>query len=98
MGNVALIDLLGALVYDPTGARGRVREEVLRPQEELLRVAVLVVRTKQGAKLLPFSDVASIDCGIVAAKTMAEWLPEPEHEGLLLLERDLLDQQIIDVH
>jgi magnesium transporter len=98
MPNVALTDLLGATVYDPTGASGRVREVALRPQEDPLRVAALVVRTKAGAKLLPFSDVASIDGGIRAAKPMAEWLPEPGHEGLLLLVRDLLDQQIIDVH
>src|SRR5579862_1179737 len=98
MLNVALTDLLGAPVYDPTGASGRVREVALRPQEDPLRVAALVVRTRQGAKLLPFSDVTSIDGAIRAAKPIAEWLPEPGHEGLLLLERDLLDQQIIDVH
>jgi CBS domain-containing protein len=98
MPNVALTDLLGALVYDPTGACGRVREVALRPQEDPLRVAALVVRTRQGAKLLLFSDVVSIDGGIRAAKPFADWLPEPGHEGLLLLERDLLDQQIIDVH
>ena len=98
MPNVALTDLLGALVYDPTGACGRVREVALRPQEDPLRVAALVVRTRQGAKLLLFSDVVSIDGGIRAAKPIADWLPEPGHEGLLLLERDLLDQQIIDVH
>jgi len=98
MPNVALTDLLGALVYDPTGACGRVREVALRPQEDPLRVAALVVRTRQGAKLLLFSDVVSIDGGIRAAKPFADWLHEPGHEGLLLLERDLLDQQIIDVH
>lgn len=98
MPNVALTDLLGALVYDPTGVCGRVREVALRPQEDPLRVAALVVRTKKGAKLLLFSDVVSIDGAIRAAKPIADWLPEPGHEGLLLLERDLLDQQIIDVH
>ncbi|HLK34037.1 MAG TPA: hypothetical protein VKT29_13165, partial [Terriglobales bacterium] len=79
MANVALTDLLGAPVYDPAGASGRVREVAIRPQEDPLRVAALVVKTRQGPKLLPFSDVASIDGGIRAAKPVAEWLPEPGH-------------------
>ncbi len=36
--------------------------------------------------------------GIYATTAMANWIPMNGAEGLFLLERDLLDQQIIDVH
>jgi flagellar motility protein MotE (MotC chaperone) len=46
--------------------------------------------------LLPFSSVTAVNGGIRASSPASDWSP-PEAEGLFLLERDLLDQQIIDV-
>ena len=98
MSSIALSELLGAPVFDPTGASGRVREVALRPQEDRVRVAGLLVKTRQGERLLPFTSVAAINGRIRASQPIAEWPENPGPEGLLLLERDLLDQQIIDVH
>ncbi len=95
---VALTDLLGSPVFDPSGASGRVREVAMRPQEDPLRVAGLLVKTRRGDRLLPLSVVTSIQDGVRAATLIGDWEPPPGPEGLLLLERDLLDQQIIDVH
>ena len=45
--NVALSDILGAVVVDSTGAvAGRVREVALSPQEDPIYVSLLVVKTR----------------------------------------------------
>jgi flagellar motility protein MotE (MotC chaperone)/sporulation protein YlmC with PRC-barrel domain len=99
MTTLALTELLGVPVFDPTGTRcGRVRELALAPQEDRARVSVVIVRTKAGDRLLPFSSVVSIDGGVRTATTSSEWAVSNGAEGLFLLERDLLDQQVIDVH
>ena len=95
---LALTELLGEPVFDLGGSRcGRVRELALAPQEDHARIAVIIVRTKTGDRLLPFSSVTSVNGGIRAATASAEWLLGETGEGLLLLSRDLLDQQVIDV-
>ena len=98
MAMLALTELLGEPVFDLGGSRcGRVRELALAPQEDHARIAVIIVRTKTGDRLLPFSSVTSVNGGIRAATSSAEWLLGESGEGLLLLSRDLLDQQVIDV-
>jgi magnesium transporter len=98
MTTLALSDLLGATVYDPTGAAGRVREVALAPQEDRARVSSLIVKTRSGNRVLPFAAISAIDGGIRATTTVAEWHEANGAEGLFLLERDLLDQQVIDVN
>src|SRR5206468_8839541 len=58
---------------------------------------MLIVRTKNGDKVLPFTAVSSLNGGVRTSSPASDWSP-PDAEGLFLLERDLLDQQIIDVH
>jgi CBS domain-containing protein/sporulation protein YlmC with PRC-barrel domain len=90
--------LLGSTVFDAGGrACGRVREVVLTPQEDRSRVSLLVVKTKSGNRNLPFTAVVSIDGGVRTATLAADWPPSNGSEGLFFLERDLLDQQVIDV-
>jgi magnesium transporter len=98
MSTIALTELLGAPVLEASGARcGRVREVALTPAEDPARVSGLIVRTRQGDRILPFSAVASVNGGVRATSPASEW--ESSHaDGFFLLERDLLDQQIIDVH
>jgi len=98
MTTLALTQLLGATVYDPSGAAGRVREVTLAPQEDRSRIASFIVKTKTGNRVLPFASVAAINGGIRAATTSGDWLSINGTEGLFLLERDLLDQQVIDVN
>ena len=99
MATLALSELLGSTVYDATGAVcGRVREVALAPQEDRSRVASFIVKTASGNRVLPFSAVAQMVSGIRASTTVAEWTPANGAEGLFLLGRDLLDQQVIDVH
>jgi magnesium transporter len=98
MTTVALTELLGATVYDPSGAAGRVREVTIAPQEDRSRVASLIVKTKSGNRVLAFSSIAAINGGIRANTAAGEWPAADATEGLFLLERDLLDQQVIDVN
>ncbi len=99
MPSLALSDLVGATVTDNTGANaGKVREVALSPQESSSAVSSFVVRTRQGDRLVPMKAVSLIDNGLRVATHATEWSPFGSGEGLLLLERDLLDQQIIDVH
>ena len=99
MMTLALSELLGATVYDPSGAAsGRVRELALAPQEDRSRVASLIVKTKSGNRVLPFTAVSSINGGIRASIAANDWAAVNGTEGLFLLERDLLDQQVIDIN
>jgi sporulation protein YlmC with PRC-barrel domain len=99
MSPLALTELLGAPVTDAAGQRcGRVREVALAPQEDRVRISVLIVKTRAGDRILPLQAVASIDGGVRATTSIADWGASNGTEGLFLLERDLLDQQVIDVH
>jgi magnesium transporter len=98
MTTLALSELLGAPVYDPSGTAGRVREVALAPQEDRTRVASLIIKTKTGNRILPFTAVSAISGGVRATTAAGEWSAANGTEGLFLLERDLLDQQVIDVN
>jgi magnesium transporter len=98
MPTVSLTELLGATVYDPSGAAGRVREITLAPQEDRSRIANFIVKTKSGNRFVPCASVAAINGGIRTTTISGEWQVATATEGLFLLERDLLDQQVIDVN
>jgi sporulation protein YlmC with PRC-barrel domain len=70
----ALTELLGTPVFDTAGSRcGRVREVALVPQEDRARVAVLIIKTSAGDRLLPFVSVTSIDRGIRTDVPLTDW-------------------------
>src|SRR5271166_1299201 len=99
MNTLALSELLGATVYDPSGAAsGRVREVTLAPQEDRSRIASFIVKTKSGNRVLPLASVSGINGGVRSATNSADWAAANGAEGLFLLERDLLDQQVIDIN
>lgn len=99
MTTLALSELLGATVYDPSGAAsGRVREVTMTPQEDRSRITSLIVRTRSGNRVLSFTAVSAINGGVRANTAAAEWPAANGAEGLFLLERDLLDQQVIDIN
>ena len=99
MTTLALSEVLGARVYDPSGAAGgRVREVALAPGEDRSRVAALIVKTKNGNRVLPFTVVGTIDGGIRTTTSAGQWAAANGTEGFFLLERDLLDQQVIDIN
>jgi flagellar motility protein MotE (MotC chaperone)/sporulation protein YlmC with PRC-barrel domain len=98
MSIVALSELLGAGVRDVSGTIcGRVREVAVVPQEHPTRIAYLIVRTADGEKVLPASAVKAFGARVRAETDAHDWELYSPSDGVLLLKRDLLDQQIIDV-
>src|SRR5262245_24525100 len=99
MSIVALSELLGASVRDATGTvRGRVREIAVTPQEHPTRIAYLIVRTADAERVLPTTSPRACGATVRADTDASGWQPFSASDGMLLLTRDLLDQQIIDVH
>jgi CBS domain-containing protein len=97
--NVALSDLLGAPVTDASGAvAGRVREVALCPQEDATRIALLVVTTRSGVRVLTPAQILGINGDVRTRVAASEWAAFTGPEGYFLLDRDLLDQQIIDIN
>ena len=101
---IALSTLLGAPVYDGSGTlAGRVREAAICPKDDPVRISDLVIKTSHGDRLLSLKAVAALERTAVrppavrATGKAEDWPPLVSSEGMLMLERDLLDQQIIDV-
>lgn len=74
------------------------REVAIEPQAHPTRVAYLVVKTADGERVLPASDLMNCGSTVRAETDLATWERSAPSDGVLLLKRDLLDQQIIDVH
>jgi len=98
--SLALSRLLGSRVADASGQFiGRVREVALRPQEDPNRVSGLVIKTREGERFLTPSMIQiEEDSELRASLPLSEWPAANTLDDFFLLERDLLDQQIIDVH
>jgi magnesium transporter len=98
MSIVALSELLGASVRDVSGTvRGRVRELAVIPQDHPTRIAYLIVRTSHGDRILPAAAVKSCAASVRTETDADSWPEYAPSDGVLLLKRDLLDRQIIDV-
>jgi sporulation protein YlmC with PRC-barrel domain len=95
--------LLGATVFRAEGgAFGRVREFAVDTQLDSSRVQALVVQAEHTGRrarrsLVPVSEISLGSTGRLEMRLGVEGSPMPEDDRFLLLERDLLDQQIIDV-
>ena len=99
MTSLPLSELLGATVYDPSGAAsGRVREVTLAPRKTATASPLSSLKPSPAIRVLPFSAVSTIDANIHASTNPADWPAANGSEGLFLLERDLLDQQVIDIN
>jgi CBS domain-containing protein len=99
MSVVALSELLGATVRDASGAaQGRVREIAVAPQDHATRIAFLIVKTAAGERTIPGAAIKSCGPTVRTRDEAIAWDAYAPSDGVLLLNRDLLDQQIIDVH
>ena len=96
--------LLGASIFRAEGGEfGRVREFAVSPLIDASKVEGLVVQAAGAGRRAPrsFVPVTSLRMGVegrleLAPGTRVELMPHDD--DFLMLERDLLDQQIIDVH
>lgn len=95
--------LVGATVFDAQGSLlGRVREFAVLAGDPSSRVLGLVLKASGARKGMPgeMAAIAELERSPSGLRLVpgASLLALPQDHELLLLERDLLDQQIIDVH
>jgi CBS domain-containing protein/sporulation protein YlmC with PRC-barrel domain len=95
--------LMGAPVSDASGRTvGHVREFAVAPQADASHVQALVVRpvgTARGKRAwIPVDGMELTRASGLRLRPGAQEEPMPQEDTFLMLERDLLDQQIIDVH
>src|SRR5205814_1222318 len=62
------------------------------------RIAYLIVRPPDGERILPLDTLKAAGASVRATTDAAQWEKYAATDGVLLLKRDLLDQQIIDIH
>ncbi len=96
--------LIGSPIFHADGVEfGRVREFAVSPQADATRVQALVVRAmgtgrRDRRTLVPVAAMQMGASGRLEVQRGIQLELMPQHDDFLLLERDLLDQQIIDVH
>ena len=95
---------MGAAIADASGQTlGHVREFAVSPPLDANHVQALVLRRSGAGRgepmaLAPVADLELTSAGGLRMRGQATTVPMPAEDSYLLLERDLLDQQIIDVH
>ena len=95
---------MGSAVVDAQGSTfGHVREFAVAPSVDAAHVHGIVLKlasAKHGDRpsLIPVTQLQLTASGAMQLRETARPTPLPNDESYLLLERDLLDQQIIDVH
>src|SRR3984893_1376926 len=96
--------LMGSAVVDAKGGTfGHVREFAVAPSIDAAHIHGIVIKpasAKRGDRhsLVPVTQLQLTSTGAMQLRHTANPTPLPDDESYLLLERDLLDQQIIDVH
>jgi magnesium transporter len=96
--------LIGSPVADASGGTfGHVREFAVAPSIDAAHIHGIVIKpasAKRGDRhsLVPVTDLQLTPSGAMRLRENASPTLLPDDDSYLLLERDLLDQQIIDVH
>jgi magnesium transporter len=94
---------MGSAVVDAQGGTyGHVREFAVAPSVDTSHVHGIVLKlvsSKRDARpsMIPIAQLQFTDTGAMQLRKSADPVPLPDDDTYLLLERDLLDQQIIDV-
>lgn len=97
--SVSLTSLLGTPVTDAEGRlRGRLQDIAVATGIDAGRVAGLVLKTREGKQLVPASHVIQTPSGTLELTRAALPAPLRSEENYLLLQQDLVDRQIIDIH
>jgi magnesium transporter len=100
----SIASLMGTRVVDASGrAVGHVREFAVAPSVNASHVYGLVLKLVSGKRgdqptFVQVKELRPMPTGAIQLREGAGPMPLSDDETYLLLERDLLDQQIIDVH
>ena len=95
---VYLTELTGMRLEGPNGARiGKIREAAVAPREHPRRVSAFLFGDSRTQFLVRHDQVASISLDRIVLSD-DRFIPYRSDDWHLLLDRDLLDQQIVDVN
>jgi magnesium transporter len=100
LGELFVSEILKKPVLDPKGEElGRVKDIVIIKGEPLPKVSSLIIERKKGLFNLPWTELNIFNKRIISANVYSEALqPYELAEKDLLLVRDILDKQIVDVN
>ncbi|HEV2274150.1 MAG TPA: CBS domain-containing protein [Acidobacteriaceae bacterium] len=91
--------LLGTPVTDRTGSvRGRLKDVAVATGRAQGNVVGLVIKTRQGAQVVAVEDAQRTPAGTLELRENTVLQPLQGDQNFLLLQQDLMDRQIIDVH
>src|SRR5271163_1301348 len=97
--HASLTLLLGTLITDRQGrVQGRLKDVAVATGPAAGNVAGLLLKTREGTRLVAATDVLQTPAGTLELREDAVLQPLRGDENLLLLQQDVLDRQIIDVH
>ncbi|MGA3031916.1 MAG: CBS domain-containing protein [Terracidiphilus sp.] len=96
---VSLTALLGTPVTDAKGQlRGRLKDVAVATGPDGGTVAGLVLKTRDGLQLVPAQEIMETPAGTLELRSVQALVPLNDENNLLLLQRDLVDRQIIDIN
>jgi sporulation protein YlmC with PRC-barrel domain len=100
LGELFISEILKKPVLDPKGDElGRVKDLVIVRGEPLPKVSSLIIEKKRVIYNLPWLDLNIFNKRIISANIYSEALqPYELNEEDLLLVRDILDKQIVDIN
>jgi len=96
---ISLTALLGTPVTDAQGhLRGRLKDIAVATGEDAGKVAGLVLKTRDGLRIVPSQEVMETPAGTLELRSMGALTPVEDQSNYLYLQQDLVDRQIIDIH
>lgn len=100
LGELFVSEILKKPVLDPKGDEiGRVKDLLIVKGEPLPKVSSLIIEKKKGLFNLSWNDLNIFNKRIISAKIYSEALMSYDlNEKDLLLVRDILDKQIVDIN
>jgi len=100
LGELFISEILKKPVLDPKGDElGKVRDFLVIRGEPLPKISSIIIERKRELYNLPWSDLSIFNKRIISANIYGEALqPYELDEKDLLLVRDILDKQIVDVN
>jgi CBS domain-containing protein/sporulation protein YlmC with PRC-barrel domain len=100
IGEVFVGDILGKAVLDPRGEEiGRVRDIAVEGASPFPRAVGLFIEKKKVTRYLPWEELSIFNRRIISSRKREEEIPESVPSGdHLLIGRDILDKQIVDIN
>src|SRR5579862_335900 len=97
--HASLALMLGTLVTDQRGRpQGRLKDVAVATGSAAGNVAGLVLKTREGVRLVGVKDVLQTPVGTLELRESAVLQAIHGDENFLLLQQDVMDRQIIDMH